>query len=189
MRGSAQKKGGLALWMMLALGVLVSGCAGTKGSISTISAPTEAIKLANYNELVVHVSMKDGATEQPKLIGEEAAERIKHHIVSGVKQEAAGRFREVNLPNPGAGSLTAMVVITNYDEGNAFARFMLAGLGQMHIDGEVMLSDFSSKVMLAKYEVSKTFAWGGVYGASKGITDIEKPFAEAVVEAILRRGQ
>lgn len=195
MRGCKQKEGmwpmgqqgGPVLWMVLILGVLVSGCAGSKGSVSAISAPADATKLAGYNELVVQVSMKDGATEQPKLIGEEAAERIKHHIVAGVKREAANRFKEVNPQTPGPGAMAAAVVITNYDEGNAFARFMLAGLGQMHIDGEVTLADNGSKAPLGKYEVTKTFAWGGFYGASKTITDIEQPFAEAVVDAILRK--
>lgn len=187
MRGREQKAGGLALWVMLVFGVIVSGCAGSKGSVSAISAPTEAAKLANYSEVVIHVSMKEGATELPKLIGEEAAERIKHHIVAGVRREAGDRFKEINPQTPGSGALAAGVVITNYDEGNAFARFMLAGLGQMHIDGEVTLSDNDSKSPLGKYEVTKTFAWGAFYGASKTITDIEQPFAEAVVDAILKK--
>ena len=170
-------------------GVLMSGCASSKGSISSISVPSDVAKLASYNELVIHVAVKDGATEQPKLIGEEAAERIKNHIINGIKKDAPVRFREINPGMPGAHALLSKVLITNYDEGNAFARFMLAGLGQMHIDADVSLSDPAATEPLAKYEVTKTFAWGGLYGASKTLIDIEEGFAKAVVEAILRKLQ
>lgn len=176
-------------WMYLAWAVFMTGCAGTRGSISTVSAPTDTAKVVSHNELVVHVTVKDGATEQPKLIGEEAAERIKNHITNAIKTEAPGRFKEINPVTPGTAALRSEVVITNYDAGNAFARFMLAGLGQMHIDSEVTLSDSVSNAPLAKYEVTKTFAWGGIYGGSKKITDIEQAFAEAVAEAILRKSQ
>lgn len=41
---------------------------------------------------------------------------------------------------------------------------LLSGLGQMHIDADVTLSDLATQEILAKYEVTKTFGWGGLYG-------------------------
>ena len=41
--------------------------------------------------------------------------------------------------------------------------------------------------MLGEYEVKKTFAWGGIYGASTKIEDVEAGFAEGVADLILRR--
>jgi hypothetical protein len=61
---------------------------------------------------------------------------------------------------------------------------MLAGLGQMHIDADVVLTEPSTKEQLAKYDVTKTFAWGGMYGGFTGIKDVEDGFAKAVASAI-----
>ena len=64
---------------------------------------------------------------------------------------------------------------------------MLAGLGQMHIDADVVLRDPRSGTTFATYDVDKTFAWGGIYGASTSITDIEDGFAQSVAAAISGR--
>jgi hypothetical protein len=45
---------------------------------------------------------------------------------------------------------------------------MLAGLGQIHIDADVILREYEKNESLAKYEVKKTFAWGGIYGGATG---------------------
>ena len=42
-----------------------------------------------------------------------------------------------------------------------------------------------SRKILGKSEVTKTFAWGGIYGGATGIKDVEEGFAEAVVQVIL----
>ena len=75
--------------------------------------------------------------------------------------------------------------MTRYDEGSAFARAMLAGLGQIQIDGKVSLRDRAQDALLGEYEVNKTFAWGGVYGASTTIRDVEEGFAQGVATLIL----
>jgi hypothetical protein len=72
------------------------------------------------------------------------------------------------------------IVFTQYDDGNAFARFMLMGLGQIHIDGTVTFSDAASGQQIARYNVSKDFAFGGLYGGVTRIEDVEKGFARSV---------
>jgi hypothetical protein len=84
--------------------------------------------------------------------------------------------------------LAATLVVTNYDEGNAFLRFLLAGLGQIHIDGTLTLED-SGRESLAKYVVNKTFAWGGLHGATTTIEAVEEGFAEAVAEILLEKNK
>ena len=49
-------------------------------------------------------------------------------------------------------TLTVAIAFTRYAEGNAFARFMLAGLGQIHIDAEVSLEDRALEKVLGKSE-------------------------------------
>jgi hypothetical protein len=76
-------------------------------------------------------------------------------------------------------------VIKRYDEGDSFARAMLAGLGQMHIDADLCVSEYASKETLGTCEITKTFGWGGIYGAATRIEDIEDGFAQAVADFIL----
>jgi hypothetical protein len=79
------------------------------------------------------------------------------------------------------------VVITKYDPGNAVARFMLAGLGQIRIEGDVVFSDAATGQQLAKYQVSKDFSFGGVYGGSTTIEDVEKGFAASVADILAKK--
>ncbi|MEI6545084.1 MAG: DUF4410 domain-containing protein [Methylococcales bacterium] len=165
---------------------LVSGCASTKGSINEIAAPVNNDNITKYGGLVVQVIADTKTGSEPKLIVDEAASRIKDRIVNGIKKEAPHRFTEINAAVPGPQTILSNIRIKNFEEGNAFARFMMAGLGQMHIDADVDLSDYKTHEALGKYEVTKTFAWGGLYGASQKITDIEEGFSDAVIETILR---
>ena len=58
---------------------------------------------------------------------------------------------------------------------------MQAGLGQIHIAANVQLIDATSGNVAASYVVTKTFAWGGIYGGSTSIGDVETGFAASVV--------
>jgi hypothetical protein len=92
-------------------------------------------------------------------------------------------------PNPivaagdpsGADALKMKLVFTRYDRGNAFARAMLAGLGQIKIDADAFLIDRTGATV-AKYKISKVFAFGGLYGASTRAEDVEEGFAKSVAE-------
>jgi hypothetical protein len=81
--------------------------------------------------------------------------------------------------------LQAVVVIKRYEAGNAFMRAMLVGLGQIHIDADVNLTNRETKESIATYEVTKTFAWGGAYGGFTDVKDVEGGFAKAVAASIL----
>jgi hypothetical protein len=76
------------------------------------------------------------------------------------------------------------LLLTRYDKGNAFARSMLAGLGQIHMDGEINLLELPERKQVGKFSISKTFAWGGIYGASTTMEDIEQTFATAVAAEV-----
>jgi Domain of unknown function (DUF4410) len=77
-----------------------------------------------------------------------------------------------------------VVTLTRYQRGNAFARFMLAGLGQIHIDANVRVTAKPADEKIAEFTVAKTFAWGGIYGASTSMDDIERTFADGVAAAL-----
>lgn len=77
------------------------------------------------------------------------------------------------------------VRVTRYDKGNAFGRFMLIGLGQIHIDATVSMFALPGRDNIAEFQIDKTFAWGGIYGGVTSIEDVEEGFAEGVAEAVI----
>ncbi|MBC8127028.1 MAG: DUF4410 domain-containing protein [Gloeobacteraceae cyanobacterium ES-bin-144] len=91
--------------------------------------------------------------------------------------------KSINTPQP-ARKLQLDVTITRYDKGNAFARAMLAGLGQIHLDGTARLVVLPSKKQIGEFTLNKTFAWGGIYGASVSMEDIENTYAEGIASAV-----
>lgn len=78
------------------------------------------------------------------------------------------------------------VLITRYDKGDAFARAMMPGLGAIHIDGRVAIFALPARYKVADFDIDKTFAWGGLYGAATSMEDVEKGFAEGVAEAVTK---
>ena len=78
--------------------------------------------------------------------------------------------------------------VTRFDRGNAFARTMMMGLGQIHIEGTVDLDDPSGK-MLAQYKVSKDFALGGIAGGTTTVEDVEDGFAKSVAEIVKKKSE
>jgi hypothetical protein len=166
------------------IAILSTGCATSKGSYQVTSAPPGDSKLSGYSDICVEVTCPNYVS-----MGAIDLERIKAQIVKSVPAECSGRFKCVDQPAADTRALRAKVNIVKYDRGNAFARAMLAGLGQMHINAEVTLTDYASTDELFRTEVSKTFAWGGLYGGTTQITDIEEGFAKAVAASFTGKAQ
>lgn len=76
------------------------------------------------------------------------------------------------------------VLLTKYDKGNAFARAMLIGLGQMHISGNVKLVSEIDKKTLGEFTSSKNLIMGGLAGAVATIDKIEREFANEVAATV-----
>jgi hypothetical protein len=89
-----------------------------------------------------------------------------------------------NVANNDPKDCVVEVTITRYQKGNAFARAMLAGLGQIHIDATVKIVAGANHEKLADFTLAKTFAWGGIYGAATSMEDIEKTFATGVAASL-----
>jgi hypothetical protein len=169
---------------LLAMATLVlAGCAGSAGSARPLLALTEPDALARYTKLHLTTTTKSEAIKVTPGDGE----RIVALVARKLQELSPGRFSDFASAADAPETLAVTIVFTRYDEGNAFARFMLAGLGQIHIDAEVSLEDRQRQMLLGKSEVTKAFAWGGIYGGSTGIRDVEEGFAEAVAKVVLGR--
>jgi hypothetical protein len=104
-----------------------------------------------------------------------------------VAQKIKAKIDERKVKNPAAPSPRAMQValhITKYEKGNAFARAMLAGLGQIHLEGTISVYQMPDHVLLEDFDLQKTFAWGGIYGASTSIEQIEDTFTDGVAATV-----
>lgn len=135
--------------------------------------------LTEYKDLILETKINDGVA-----MSSAATDRILGLITAKLEAKKPPRFETINTAVAGD-RLHVLVKFTRYDEGHATARFMLPGLGQIHIDADVILKDYAKDKLLGQYKVDKTFAWGGVVGASTDIKEVEEGFAESVVALIL----
>jgi len=76
------------------------------------------------------------------------------------------------------------VLLTRYDKGNAFARAMLIGLGQMHITGDIKLVNGTDNKTLGEFTSNKDLILGGLAGAVATIDKIEKEFAAEIAATV-----
>ena len=52
------------------------------------------------------------------------------------------------------------------------------------MDARVVLADPESEEKLSVFDIKKTFAWGGLYGGTTRIEDIEPALAEGIASAV-----
>jgi hypothetical protein len=101
------------------------------------------------------------------------------------KIKAAIDTRKVKNPAaPAPRSIQVLVHVTRYEKGNAFARAMLAGLGQIHLDGKIYVYQMPDRTLLEDFDMQKTFAWGGIYGAATSMEQIQDTFADGVAATV-----
>src|SRR6185369_4952892 len=178
---------------VVALGVL-SGCAGTAPTAEFKKPISDAMRLCMNDDATVTLSAADGV-----MLNDVSRQRLESRLTQTINEKK--KLVQCKTADKRVFALNSK--ITRYDEGNAFARAMLAGLGQIHIDGEFVLtqklvaaaasdrtantaiSNASASESVAEFTVQKTFAWGGLYGSSNRIDDVEPGFAEGVTDAIV----
>jgi len=115
------------------------------------------------------------------------ADYEKARVVDRIKMQIAAK-QALNPAVAAANQYEVSVTVTRYEKGSAFARAMLAGLGQIHMDGIVTLYSMPAHVAVEDFTVQKTFAWGGIYGGNTTIEDIEQSFAEGIANALTGQG-
>ena len=103
------------------------------------------------------------------------------YLESDIKAKVGALFRGTAKDKP----FVVKVSITRYTEGNAFARFMLAGLGQMHLDASVEVKQTKPEGQVRLGDMKKNYSWGGVVGGSATMHDsINIKVGQAIADAI-----
>jgi hypothetical protein len=169
--------------VLIAIALLAFGCASSAGSVKTLVEPPVTETLDRYSKVILTSSSQGEAS---KMLASDR-DRIVALVLRKVQGQIPERFADVSATPTAADILHVTINFTRYDEGSAFARMMLAGLGQIHIDADVVGEDRMRQEVLMKSKVTKTFAWGGIYGGATGIRDVEDGFAEAVAKLLLER--
>jgi Domain of unknown function (DUF4410) len=161
--------------LLCALGfLLIAGCA--------TSAPKARFAANSKTPTLMRAPDTESITVT-SVSGIVLAEYEKSRLADEIKSKLAAK-QMANTANGDAQAYDIAITITRYEKGNAFARAMLAGLGQMHIDGDVKVTSQVTHEVLSEFTVEKTFAWGGIYGASTHMEDIEQGFSEGVANAL-----
>lgn len=154
---------------------LLAGCASTGGSVDTIKKLEVHDRVAGSDTVQVNVHPASGVVMQGLDV-----QRLSEIIKNKVDQKKVSNPSSVQPRN-----FDLDVTITRYEKGSAFARAMLAGLGQIHIEGRILLKDASTGTVCCEFLEDKTFAWGGLYGGTTRIEDVEEGFAEAIATQVV----
>jgi hypothetical protein len=163
------------LVLSLALAVFLSaGCASTAPKAQFSHEITSESRIASPDSVQVNVGAAEGVGILPaekERLGEKIKAKIDAKKVAN-SRSGDGKIYQVDLQ------------LSRYDKGSPFARAMLAGLGQIHLDGTVSVYQTPEHVLVGEFGVSKTFAWGGIYGASTSMEDIEGAVADGIADAV-----
>jgi uncharacterized protein DUF4410 len=162
----------------VAISMLV-GCASTAPSARFKQPIPPESRVAASDKVSVKVDPKAGVS----MLSSEK-QRLTEQIQAKIRATARASAR-ARAPR----GYEVDVQLNQYEKGSAFARAMLAGLGQMHIDGDVLVYQLPNRAKIGEFHLNKTFAWGGMYGASMTIEALEESFAQGVANAVCSGGR
>jgi uncharacterized protein DUF4410 len=151
------------------------GCAGTAPKPEFSHPIVADARIASPDQAAVSVDAVNDSVKILPMECERFAEVIKQKIDTRKVANAGGS---------GSRSFAVDLHLSRYDKGNAFARAMLAGAGQIHIEGKVQVYQLPEHTLVGEFQLSKTFAWGGIYGASTSMQDIESTFADGIAATL-----
>lgn len=160
--------------MCCALAALVAGCASTPPEPKFTHAMVTESRITATDTVDVVIETADKVAVDPV-----ARDRVAGKIKTKIDDR--------KIKNPSAGSPRSVQVllhVTRYEKGNAFARAMLAGLGQIHLEGTIFVYQMPDRVLLEDFDLQKTFAWGGIYGAATSMDQIEDTFTDTVAATV-----
>jgi uncharacterized lipoprotein YmbA len=162
---------GLSIVALLGL----AGCAGNVPKASFSHPIATDARIAANDQAVVSVDAADSA----KMLSSDM-QRLSEKIKLKIDARKLANASPAGDPH----NYAVDVHVTRYEKGNAFARAMLAGLGQIHLDATVSVYRMPAHTLVGEFQLAKTFAWGGIYGASTSMDDIENTFADGIAASV-----
>jgi uncharacterized lipoprotein YmbA len=133
---------------LIAVALLATGCAS--------SPPKARFSQTSGAHAVIHTADVASVTVESKS-GIEMADYEKTRVTERIKMKLAEKQALIPaLSEPAQYQID--VTIARYDKGSAFGRAVFAGLGQIHIDGNVKLYTLPAHDSIEEFVVQKTFA-------------------------------
>ena len=170
----SEKLFAVRVWVVTGAALLLFGCASTSPN-------------AKFKEPLLkghHVNANDNASVKIEAGQGVTMEEFEKQRIARRIEEKINDLKARNAGVPDKREFELAVIMTRYEKGNAFTRAMIAGLGRIHIDAKVEVLKLPERIKVSEFEIDKTFAWGGIYGAVTSIEDVEKGFAEGVAKAV-----
>lgn len=160
--------------MCCALIVLAAGCASTPPQPKFAHNMVPDSRIGATDSVEVMIETADKINVDPY-----ARDRVANKIKTKIDAR-----KVKNPPAAAARNVQVLLHVTRYEKGNAFARAMLAGLGQIHLEGTIYVYQMPDRVLLEDFDLQKTFAWGGIYGAATSMEEIEDTFTDTVAATV-----
>lgn len=161
----------------LAASVVILGLAGCASTTPKPQYSHELVAEARVGQ-PDHAEVAIDAPEGLKILPDE-----ERRLAEKVKVKIDAR-KVTNLRGGQPRSYEVYLHVTRYDKGSAVGRFLLAGVGQIHIEGKIDVYQLPAHTLVGEFDLKKTFAWGGFYGAFTSMEDIENTFADGVAAAV-----
>lgn len=130
-----------------AFSVFFTSCASTAPS-AKFNQTIAAENRVGANDQVAVVVNTPEVTDMLSVEKTRLGQRIDQKIDAAKTANSGQRARKLQLD----------LTVTPYDKGNAFARGVLAGLGQIHLDGTAKLIELPGKKQIGEFTLNKTFA-------------------------------
>lgn len=169
----------IAVFLCLAIGGVTQPTFAGKKKRDKHVEQWPKVDLSDYSVMYVNeFEMTDPKAKQRKkqVQVRGASKRLAQYIEQVVDSELF-EVRRGQPEEPAPGVLILTGEITQYKPGSAFGRSMLAGVGSAHLDFTARLTDADTGKVITSFDSSRTWAWGGIYGMSKGVGDIEENIA------------
>lgn len=139
------------------------------------------------------VQWKDSHTIKSMKISSIEIETLVHvpkHEIAFMKTDIEDKLKYANFWSEESSDYTLKVIIDTYDEGNAFARAVFIGLGQMHLNGTVELLIGNPPKVVKTGFFEKNYAMGGVVGASASMhKNVVANLGNAIIDALRKPTQ
>jgi hypothetical protein len=161
----------------LAASVVILGLAGCASTTPKPEYSHEIVAEARVGQ-PDHAEVAIDAPEGVKILPDE-----ERRLAEKVKAKIDAR-KVTNLRGGDPRSYEVYLHVTRYEKGSAVGRFLLAGVGQIHIEGKIDVYQLPAHTLVGEFDLKKTFAWGGIYGATTSVEDIENTFADGVAAAV-----
>ena len=156
----------LKVFLLSSITILFLGCAGQQKVLWTKTGEIDYNKGCKVE------------LEADVFVPEDEMDFMKKSITKEVQKVITGSDTLSNL-------YLITVTITKYDEGSAFARFILIGLGQMKLFGTIEITQGEPTVVIREGEFKKVYAVGGILGATATMRkDVTSKIGGAIAKAI-----